>query len=315
MKESDLPKMYFFPSRALPLLLFAFVLNAQTPDRPQTPPPASEPPTSDAQVPPATTQPGAPQPDVPQPQDSQKDATPTGTPPDNSATPPANPSPTAPADTNNPPEVIPADTPPGVAPESTGPGILSRPFTVTPLENQDLRFRPFFTISGLTDSGLTQIVPQTGQITTGQSYGIQGGFGISGRRVHRKDTLELEFRGDIYHYTPNNSFDGGNYLLNLTYRHYFTRHISVALSESASLYSNNYSLLNSAADLSVAGAQTGVSPNLQLFDNRTLSLSTGVDVVVQKTSRLSFDFGGTGFLVRRESSSLYGTIGSRPART
>ena len=189
--------------------------------------------------------------------------------------------------------------------------MLTRGFTVTPLENQNVRFRPFLTLSGLTDSGLTGISTQTGDITSAQSYGLQAGFGISGRQVYKRDTFELEFRGDVYRYTPNSQFDGGNYVLNLTYQHYFTKHISIALTESASLYSNNYSLLNSTADLSVGNTQSVVTPNTQLFDNRTILLNSGVDVVIQKTSRLSFDLGGTGFLVRRESSALYGTIGSQ----
>ena len=200
---------------------------------------------------------------------------------------------------------------PNPTPEANGPGILSRGFTVTPLENQNLRFRPFFTLSGIADSGLTSLSSSTGQITSNQSYGIQAGFGISGRRIYRKDVIELEFRGDVYHYTPADQYDGGNYVLNLTYQHTFNRHFSVALTESAGLYSNNYSLINSLADLSVGNTQTVVTPNTQLFDNRTLSLSSGVDVVYQKSARWSFDFGGTGFLVRRESSSLYGTVGSQ----
>ena len=292
--------MYFFLSRALPLLVLAVALNAQKPT-PQSPiAPAAD--TPALQVPPATTQPGVSAPDVIPPET----ATPGSTPqtPDSTTS-------TTTVTPNAPPEVIPSEPTFVPEPESAGPGILSRPFTVTPLENHDLRFRPFLTISGLTDSGLTQLSTSTGQITSTQSYGLQGGFGISGRQTRKKDTLELEFRGDVYHYTPNSSFDGGNYVLNLTYQHYFTKHISLALTENASLYSNNYSLLNSASDLSIGGAQTAVTPNTQLFDNRTISLSTGADVVIQKSARLSFDLGATGFLVRRESSSLYGTVGSQ----
>ncbi len=294
---SDLPEMCFFLTRAWPLLFLALTLNAQKPNPPQPQPQPAPPPAAESpQVPPATPQPSVIPLDGPPPQnpDAPSPSTPASPPPLPRA-----------------PDVIPTEPPLTPTPESAGPGILSRPFTVTPLENQNLRFRPFLTISGLTDSGLTQIVPLGSRITSAQSYGIQGGFGISGRQVRKKDTLELEFRGDLYHYTPNSTFDGGNYVLNLTYQHYFTKHVSLALTENASLYSNNYALLNSASDLSVGGAQTAVTPNIQLFDNRTISLSTGADVVIQKTSRLSFDLGGTGFLVRRQSSSLYGTIGSQ----
>ncbi len=303
--------MYYHRFRGFPALLLAALLSAtlSRAQQPDNTPPPNTPPAAESQIPPATPQPGIPAPPDPSPSPqtpTNPDAPPVPSAPGQSGDAPTNAAPP----TNAPPDVIPT---PGFTPEpeSSGPGILSRPFTVTPLENRNLRFRPFLTISGLTDSGLTQISPSTNQITSVQSYGIQGGFGISGRQVRPRDTIELEFRGDIYHYTPNSSFDGGNYVLNLTYQHYFTRHISLALTENAALYSNNYSLLNSAADLSIGGAQTAVTPNTQLFDNRTISLSTGADVVIQKTSRLSFDLGATGFLVRRESSSLYGTVGSQ----
>ena len=197
-----------------------------------------------------------------------------------------------------------------------GPGILSRPFTTTPLENQELRFRPYFSFSGVNDNGLTRFLPSTGGtsdtgVTNQQAYGMEAGFGIAGRRVYKHDTFEIEFRGNVYRYTPASFNTGGNYLLNLTYQHYFSRHLSIALTASGALYSTNNSLSNSATDLTSASTSLVVSPNTQLFDNRTIYLSTGADVVWQKSARWSFDFGGTGFLVRRESSSLYGTIGSQ----
>src|SRR5204863_5375798 len=48
-----------------------------------------------------------------------------------------------------------------------------------------------------------------------------------------------------------------------------------------------------------------------LFDGRTLFLDTMADVTYQKTARLSFNFGGDGFLTRRRSSALYGVTGYR----
>ncbi len=256
------------------------------------------------QTPPATPQPGIEQPAPAEPSTGAKPETTPATEP----TPATGSTPEPGASTA--PEAIVPETPPIVEPESTGPGILSRPFTTTALANQNVKFQPFLAVSGLYDSGLTTVSTTTsGQIVSNASYGVDAGFGISGRRVDKKDTLEIVFRGDAYRYTPNSSYDGGNYLLNLTYQHFFTRHILLALTENASLYSNNYSVINSATDLSVANAQAAVNPNTQLFDNRTIALSTGADVVIQKTARLSFDFGGTGFLVRRESTSLYGTVG------
>lgn len=278
--------MYFFRRRYFLALLcsFCFWIPLQAQDEKPKPDPQQ-------QIPAATPQPGT------------EPATPQTAPPGETA--PAV-EPTTPATT---PEVIAPEQPP-IVEESTGPGILSRSFTTSPLGEGNIKFQPFLAVSGLYDSGLTSVsTTVAGQIVNAASYGVDAGFGITGRRIGKKDTLEIVFRGDAYRYTPNSSYDGGNYLLNLIYQHYFSKHILLALTENASLYSNNYSVLNSATDLSVANAQAAVNPNTQLFDNRTIALSTGADIVIQKTARLSFDLGGTGFLVRRESSSLYGTVG------
>jgi hypothetical protein len=228
------------------------------------------------------------------------------------ATPQSNPP--APAGTDQstqavpPPEVVEASPEP---PGGAGPGILTRGYSVTPLETQELRFRPWLNFTGVVDSGLVGLSTKSGQLTNQLNEGVDLEFGIDGRRVTRKDTIELEFRGDLYEYTPNSFYDGGNYLLNLTYTHRFTKHISLALQESAGLYSNNYSLLDTNTDLSLGNTNLLVTPNTQIFDNRTLYLSTAADVIYQITPRLSIDLGGTGFLVRREASSLYGTTGAQ----
>ncbi len=205
-----------------------------------------------------------------------------------------------------PPEVVEASP---ETPGRTGPGILTRGYSVTPLETQQVRFRPWVNLTGVVDSGLVGLSTKTGQIANQVNEGVDLGFGIDGRRVTRKDTIELEFRGDLYHYTPNSIYDGGNYLLNLSYTHRFTKRVSLALQESAGLYSNNYSLLDTNTDLSLGNTNLLVTPNTQIFDNRTIYLSTGADVIYELTSRLSVDLGATGFLVRREASSLYGTTG------
>ena len=220
------------------------------------------------------------------------------------------------------PAATPTDTPVGSSVDTTaastdqnsvantGPGVLSRSFTTTPLENQQLRFKPYLSISGIADNGL--ISPSsTGKITNSQNYGVDVGFGITGRRIYKRDTFELEFTGDVFAYTPSSALDGGNYLLLANYQHEFNKKMSLAFTENAALYSNNYSLPNATPDLSLGGAGQLVTPNTQLFDNTTLSLSTGVDLIIQQTNRLSIDLGGSGFLVHRDSSILYGTEGGQ----
>ena len=267
-------------SRLILLLSFASWLGAQQPVEPAP----TE--SSDAQTaPPAAPQSNAPQTNAP---------TSTGTDQDTQAV--------------SPPEVVQASP---ETPGAAGPGILTRGYSITPLETGQVRFRPWVNVTGVVDSGLVGLSTKTGQIANQLNEGVDLGFGIDGRRVSRKDTLELEFRGDLYEYTPDSNYNGGNYLLNLTYTHRFTRHVSLALQESAGLYSNNYSLLDTNTDLSLGNTNLLVTPNTQIFDNRTIYLSTAADVIYEITPRLSIDLGGTGFLVRREATSLYGTTGAQ----
>jgi hypothetical protein len=270
--------MVCFPPVRLALLLF---IGLTTPvlaqDTPQNPPPA----------------PTAPPPD----------ATPTDQAPP-SQPPPQNGQPQG--QTIAPPEV----TNEPAAPPDTGPGVLTRGFTLSPLQNQQIRFQPYLALSGIADDGLTAVATKNNQLVQQQNYGVDFAFGITGRRVYKKDSIELEFHGDLYHYTPDSYYDGGNYFLMLTYLHQFSRRVSMALTENAGLYSNNFSVQNGAVDLSSTNTNLLATPGTQLFDNNTLYLSTAADVIIQKSARWSFDLGGTGFLVRRASSSLYGTTGA-----
>jgi hypothetical protein len=211
-----------------------------------------------------------------------------------------------------PPEIVPSESDQNSSQEFQGPAVLSRPFMLSPMRSREIRFRPYFSLAGVADDGLTNVsTTKDGQFVNQEAYGIEAGFGITGRRVFKRDQVGLEFHGNLYHYTPNSFYDGGNYVLDFRYEHLFSKHFRLALTETGGLYSNNYSLVDGITDLSLGNTNFVVTPNTQLFDNRSLYLSTGADLVWEKSARLSFDFGGSGFIVRRRSSSLYGTVGSQ----
>ncbi|MGI8990840.1 MAG: hypothetical protein ACR2I2_14840 [Bryobacteraceae bacterium] len=200
-----------------------------------------------------------------------------------------------------------------IANEYTGPAILSRGFSATrPTVLQAIRFRPFVGIQGIYDTGLTGVLlNKDGQLQGINSFGVEAEFGISGRKLFKHDVLGLNYRGTIFHYTPNSFYDGSNHILDLDFAHRATKHVTLNLKESAGVYSNNNALLNSIglSDASIAGTDYVVTPNTQAFDNRIIFASSQVDAVYQKSARLSFNLGGGGFIVRRRSSSLYGVSG------
>ncbi|MDQ6666589.1 MAG: hypothetical protein M3Z23_19590, partial [Acidobacteriota bacterium] len=173
-----------------------------------------------------------------------------------------------------------------LANEYTGPAILSRGFSATrPTLLQAIRFRPFAGIQGIYDTGLTGLLlNKDGKVRSVDSFGVEAEFGISGRKLFKHDVLGLNYRGTIFHYTPNSFYDGSNHILDLDFAHRAAKHLTINLKESAGVYSNNTALLNSIglSDASIAGTDYVVTPNTQAFDNRVIFASSQVDTVYQK---------------------------------
>ncbi len=208
-----------------------------------------------------------------------------------------------------------AQTDANTGPEYTGPSILSRGMNFTrPALPSNEKFRPFVGINLYHDSGVTGPYQGLGTKVVDSSYtGADINFGITGQHARRFDTFQLDFRGHTYLNQSGNSQDEA---LALGYSRILTRRLTMTLSESAGLFSNNYSVLNSVTqtDTSVANTALVVTPNTEAFDNQTYYSSTQADVAYQKTARLSFDFGGSGFYVKRKSSNLISANGYQ-ART
>ncbi len=227
------------------------------------------------------------------------------------------PRPTAPPPPHTTPDettvVEPDKTPAPASPAYAGPGNLGRDFGFIQDVEKTTRFRPYVGVTGIFASGLTGgNVNPDGTLSSTHSYGIEANFGIVGTKVREKDSLALEYHGSIFHYSPSGTNDGTNQFLSMSYRRQASKNISLRLDETAGVYSNTFGVASTAAttDLSVGNAIVPVSPLTQALDDRTIFLSTSADVVYRKSARLSFDFGGTGFTVKRNLSSLYGVIGS-----
>ena len=200
-------------------------------------------------------------------------------------------------------------------PDYTGPSILSRGMNFTrPSLPSNERFRPFVGVNFYRDSGVSGPYQGLGtKVTDGSYTGADINFGISGQHARRFDSFQLDYRGHAY---LNNSSTSQDEALALAYSRVLTRRLTMTLSESAGLYSNNYSILNSVTqtDTSVANTALVVTPNTEAFDNQTYYSSTQADVTYQRTARLSFDFGGSGFYVKRKSANLISANGYQ-ART
>jgi hypothetical protein len=173
-----------------------------------------------------------------------------------------------------------------------------------------ISFRPFFEVSNVYDTGLSGvgiINPQGGLANTA-AYGVEATGGISGAHRWRRTTLGLDYSGSVRHYTRRTFFDGSDHSLLLGVTHQTSRHSSFTLRQSAGIFSRNFGLLGLPQTVPFDPTTTFV-PTTDFFDNRTSYLSTQGDFTLQKSLRLSFNLGGSGFLARRRSSALYGVTG------
>lgn len=190
-----------------------------------------------------------------------------------------------------------------------GPSILSRDKSLIGERGGKLiDFRFYGEVTGIYDSGLTPFATnaQGNLINVGAAYGVETGFGVIGSRRWKRDHLSLEYKGAYRHYSTNGVVQGLDQFLNLAYAHQLRRRLILDLKETV----GTVSLANgSFAYLPLTNTDLFAIPANELFDIRTNFAQSRVDLIWQKTARLSFGFGGEGFVVRRSSLALAGLNG------
>jgi hypothetical protein len=190
-----------------------------------------------------------------------------------------------------------------------GPAVLSRGEAPAAMVTQQLDFRPFLTVMGTYDTGLNGVsVNSQGQLANTESYGIQFSGGVSGVHSWKHTKVGLDYSGSVNHYFHRTYYDDTNQSLSLGVIHDFSRHFELVLRESAGLFSQNFTTLGLPQTVPFDSSQSYV-PVTDFFDNRTLYVTTQADLIYRKNARLSFDFGGDGFINRRRSTALYSANG------
>jgi hypothetical protein len=190
-----------------------------------------------------------------------------------------------------------------------GPAILSRGDAPTGLSVPQIDFRPFLEIASDYDTGLAGVsVNAQGQLGNAASVGVEFVGGISGTHSWRHTKISLDYKGDLHKYTRTTYYDSADQSMLLGIKHQFTRHINLNLRETGGMFSRDPGLLGLSQN-STYDPTSSYVPLTDFFDNRTIYLSTQADLIIQRSARLSFDFGGDGFINRRRSSALDGVIG------
>ncbi len=173
----------------------------------------------------------------------------------------------------------------------------------------EVKFRPFLELSAIYESGLGGVAVSDSQtVPNFHSYGVDVSFGVSGAHSWRHTKLGLSYSGSLSHYSDQSSFDSISQALLLGIQHRLTRHISLSVREAGGMFTRAFGQASLQQTVPFDPLNSYI-PTTDFFDNRTYYLSSAVDLVIQKSARLSFDLGGNYFITRYRSSALYGTNG------
>jgi len=191
--------------------------------------------------------------------------------------------------------------------EYSGPAILSRGEVPGAQTAAPIAFRPYIGLSGVYDTGLVPVsLTTTGGIPSTDLYGEELNLGVYTYHIWKHTTLGLDYRGDFRHYSTT-YWDGTDDFLSLILTHRPTKRVTFTLRNQAGVYSfNNYTLSSPVGFLDPNYLQL---PQSGIYDNRVIFAGASGDLTYRLSSRLSFNLGGEGSLVRRQSSALYGMTG------
>ena len=192
--------------------------------------------------------------------------------------------------------------------ESVGPQVLSRGAGPGLLRSgaESVKMRIYASVNGIYESGLTAFsVNQNGEIPNEAGYGVQAGVGAYGFHRWKRTILSLDYRGSYSHFTQNSYYDGSDHALSLGVSHQMSRRTHFTFRQAAGTASRN---IGDYSPYSFADPTYAQLPTQELFNNRTYYLNSMGDVTFQKSSRLSFNFGGSASVIERRSSALVGSM-------
>jgi hypothetical protein len=192
--------------------------------------------------------------------------------------------------------------------ESVGPQVLSRGAGPGLLRSgtESVRMRVYGDVSGIFESGLTSLsMDQNGEISNDSDYGVQVGLGAYGYRRWKRTVMGLDYRGSYSHFTRNSYYDGTDHALSLGVSHQMSRRTQFSLRQAAGTASRD---IGSYSPYGFADPTYAQLPTQELFNNRTYYISSMADLTFQKSSRLSFNFGGGASVIERRSKALVGSM-------
>jgi hypothetical protein len=189
--------------------------------------------------------------------------------------------------------------------EYTGPAVLSRSYSISqPLIPQQLKWRESVGVSSIYDTGIARQVNADGSLGPPSTLiGTQFSWGLAGRHYFRRDQVSVNYSGNLSQYSGLGAYNGLNQSLAVSYEHVLSRHLTLNLSGTGSMFSLNSILENqSAGPETIANINLSTSPDIQIYDTGGKQFSSQANLTWQKTSRLSFSMGVTYFAIDYNST-------------
>lgn len=212
------------------------------------------------------------------------------------------------------PQVVEEDDATTPVQEYSGPAVLSRSYSISrPLIPEQVKWQESAGINSVYDTGVTRPVNADGSFgKSGALIGTALTWSFSGRHYFRRDQVSINYQGNMSQYSGPGAYNGANQQISVEYSHVLSRRLTLTLSGSGSILSQNYVLQNQTpGPETIANVSLASSPNIQIYDTGAKQFSSQADLVWQKTSRLSFSFGTSYFAIARDSPALLGVTGQQ----
>ncbi|MCU1238592.1 MAG: hypothetical protein JWP63_6559 [Candidatus Solibacter sp.] len=190
-----------------------------------------------------------------------------------------------------------------------GPAILVRGQAPSTMTASQIDFQPSLGVNMGYASGLGGVsVDNQGRFTTDSSYFVSANAAISGMHSWRHMKLGLNYSISGSHNPQAAFFDGITQSLSIGLTRTLSRHVALSFNTSAGMSSQNNQGVTLLSTVPF-DPSTLYRPTNDFYDNRTIFVSSQVNLSVQKSTRLSYSVGADGFLTRRRSTALYGVGG------
>ena len=177
------------------------------------------------------------------------------------------------------------------------------------MQAPQVNFRPFLSLSANYSTGLAGVdVNAQGNLVNASAYGVSIAGGVSGSHSWRHTHLGVDYHASYNFFANNGAYNSFNQGMALGLTHEITRHIKFSLRDTFGWFSFNNPNVGLNESVPFDASQSAI-PTSNFYYTRSIYSTTQADLVIQKSTRLSFDLGGGIFINRYSNAALYGVTG------